>query len=78
MANLQLQQPDPFNFHNPDEWTKWKRQYKLQFRTASRLKSADETCQVSTLFYCMGEEAEDVLTSTEISNKERKWYDEQV
>ena len=30
---------------------------------------------VSTLLYCMGEEAEDVLTSTEISDDERKRYD---
>ena len=74
MANLQLQPPDPFNFRNPDEWTKWKRRYE-QFRTASGLQSADETRQVSTLLYCMGEEAEDVLTSTGISDEEWKWYD---
>ena len=28
MANLRLQPPDPFNFHSPDEWTKWKRRYR--------------------------------------------------
>ena len=74
MANLRLQPPDPFNFRNPDEWTKWKRRYE-QFRTASGLKSADETRQVSTLLYCMGEDAEDVLTSTGISDEDRKRYD---
>ena len=74
MANLRLQPPDPFNFRNPDEWTKWKGRYE-QFRTASGLKSADETRQVSTLLYCMGEEAEDVLTSTGISDEDRKRYD---
>ena len=73
MSNLQLQLPYPFNFHNPDEWTKWKRRYK-QFHTASGLTSADEAHQVSTL-YCMGAKAEDVLTSTGISNEEQKWYD---
>ena len=74
MANLQLQPPDPFNFRNPDEWRKWKRRYK-QFHTVSGLKSTDEAHQVSTLLYCMGEKAEDVLTSTGISDEERKWYD---
>ena len=74
MANLRLQPPDPFNFRNPDAWTKWKRRYE-QFRTASRLQSADETRQESTLLDCMGEEAEDVLTSTGISDEDRKRYD---
>ena len=74
MANLRLQPPDPFNFRKPDEWGKWKRRYE-QFRTASGLANEGETRQVSTLLYCMGEEAEDVLTSTGISDEDRKKYD---
>lgn len=69
MANLRFQPPNPFNFHKPDEWAKWKRQYE-QFRMASGLANEGETRQVSTLLYCMGEEAEDVLTSTEISDEQ--------
>ena len=30
--------------------------------------------QISTLLYCMGEEAEDVLTSTNISDDEKESY----
>ena len=44
-------------------------------KSPSGLKSADETRQVSTLLYCMGKEAEDVLTSTGISDEDRKRYD---
>ena len=51
----------------------WKRRYE-QFHTASGLTSADKAHQVSTL-YCMDAKAEDVLTSTGISDEERKWHD---
>ena len=69
MASLRLQPPDPFNFRNPDE--KWKRRSE-QFRSASGLESEGEQRQVSTLLYCLGEEADDVLTSTNISEEDRK------
>ena len=75
MASLGLQPPDPFNFRNPDEWPKWKRRFE-QFRSASGLESKGEQRQVSTLLYCLGEEADDVLTSTNISEENRKKYGE--
>ena len=74
MAQLQLQPPDPFNFKNPDEWPRWKRRFE-QFRSASGLTDDPEQRQVSTLLYCLGETAEDVLRSTHISDNERKKYD---
>ena len=73
MASAQLQQPESFNFRNPDDWAKWKRQFE-QFRSASGLAAEDEPRQVNTLLYCMGEEAEDALTSTGISAEERQTY----
>ena len=73
MANLRLQPPDPFNFRNPDEWPRWKRRFE-QFRTASGLSTEDDLRQVSTLLYCLGEEADDVLISTNISEEDRKVY----
>ena len=75
MANVRLQPPDRFNFRNPDEWpiSKWKRRFE-QFRSASGLATEDELRQVSTLLYCLGEEADDVLTSTNISEDDRKEY----
>ena len=45
-----------------------------QFRIASGLSKDDEDRQVSTLLYCLGEEAEDVLASTKIKDDEMKKY----
>ena len=69
------QTPDPFNFRNPDEWPRWKRRFE-QFRSASGLADEAELRQVSTLLYCLGEEADDVLTSTNITEENRKKYSE--
>ena len=74
MAQIRLQTPDPFNFKNPDDWPRWKRRFE-QFRVASGLKDEDATKQVSTLLYCLGEEAEAVLTSTNATAEDRKVYD---
>ena len=75
MASVPLQPPAKFNFRNPDEWPKWRRCFE-QFRVASGMASESEERQISTLLYCLGEEAEDVLTSTNISNDDRKQYDQ--
>ena len=77
MANVRLQPPDPFNFRTPDEWPRWKRRFE-QFRSASGLAQETDLRQVSTLLYCLGEEADDVLTSTDITVEDRKKYDEVV
>ena len=73
MASLLLQPLEPFQFARPDSWARWKRQYE-QFRVAAGLSGEDEQRQVNTLLYCLGPEAEDVLTSTGISSEERKKY----
>ena len=65
--------PEKFDFKKPDEWLKWKRRFE-QFLSASGLDQEDETRQVSTLLYCLGEEAHDVLTSTNIPEADRKKY----
>ena len=74
MAQLRLQPPEPFNFRNPDDWPRWKRRFE-QFRVASGLAGTDAVQQISTLLYCIGEEAEAVLTSTNITAEERGQYD---
>ena len=74
MAQIRLQTPDAFNFKEPEEWPRWKRRFE-QFRVASGLKGEDAEKQVSTLLYCLGEEAEAVLASTNITDEERKVYD---
>ena len=74
MASVKLQPPQPFNFQSPDEWPRWYRRFN-QFRLASGLSEEDKARQVCTLLYCMGETAEDVLSSTDITDDEKKDYD---
>ena len=73
MASVKLQPPQPFNFQSPDEWPRWYRRFN-QFRLASGLSEEDKARQVCTLLYCMGETAEDVLSSTDITDDEKKDY----
>ena len=74
MVTIQLKPPEPFNFKTPDEWPRWRRCFE-QFRVASGLGEESATKQISTLLYCLGEEAESVLTSTNATEDERKVYD---
>ena len=67
--------PQPFDFKKPDEWEKWKKRFEL-FLSASGLDREEETRKVSTLMYCLGEDAEGVLVSTNIRDDDRKKYQE--
>ena len=69
-TNLSLKPPGPANFRRLDKWPKWKHRF-YQYLPATGL---DRTNDLSTLFYCMGEDAEDVLTSTNITEAERAVY----
>jgi len=73
MAQLRLDPPAALNFQTPDDWPRWKKRFE-QYRTASGLTTADVTQHVSTLLYCIGEEAESVLASTNATDEERKSY----
>lgn len=70
---IRLQPPETFNFRQPDEWTRWKCRFE-QFRAASGLNEESGVKQVSTLLYCMGEEADTILCSTNATEDERKNY----
>ena len=65
----------PFVSTDPTNRGKWKRRFE-QFRLASGLSAESEERQVSTLLYTLGEDAEDVLSSTNISEDNRKKYAE--
>ena len=62
-----------FSFTKSDEWPKWKRRFE-QYRQASGLVEKDEQHQVNTLLYYLGEEVEEVLATTRISDDDRKKY----
>ena len=73
MAALQLKVPEPFDFKKPEEWPRWKKRFE-QFRITSGLGEESDQRQVSTLLYCLGEEADDVLSSTNITEAQRRRY----
>ncbi len=73
-ARIQLEPPKPFHFRTPDDWPRWKKRFEL-FRQASGLSTDVPVKQVNTLLYCIGEEAETVLTSTNTTDVERENYD---
>ena len=74
MASVRMQPPSSFDFKTPDEWPRWKCRFE-QFCLVSGLSAEDDDRQVSTLLYCMGEDTEDTLTSTNISAANHKKYD---
>ena len=73
MAGIHFQPPEKFDFKQPDEWPRWLKRFE-QFRIASGLSEESEKRQVNTLLYCLGEEGEDLLRSTNIIEDERKSY----
>jgi hypothetical protein len=66
--------PATFNFSNPDEWKRWRR-WKRRFEQYRCASGLDKERQVSTLLYCLGEEGEAVLISTNATEEERKSYE---
>jgi len=73
MAGMQFQTPEKFNLRQPDEWPCWHKRFE-QFCITSGLSTESQAHQVNTLFFCLGEEVEDLLCSTNITDNERKEY----
>ena len=71
MASLRVTPPEPFDFTTPDEWL----QRFQRFRIASGLALGDEEMQVNTLIYCMGDKADDILRSFQLSAEDEKNYE---
>ena len=72
MASFTLNPPTAYNFRQPEEWRKWLTRFE-QFRIASGLSTESGERQVSSLLYCMGVDAEDVLATTNISNDKKDY-----
>lgn len=78
MATIRLEPPPPLDFTDADSWPRWKKRFE-QFRIASGLCHEDESRQVSTLLYCLGEGAEEVLQATAVSlEKAKQRYDDAI
>ena len=70
MANpVSLLPPERFDFDHPDTWPRWIKRFE-RYRVASGLSAKDEQVQISTLIYAMGEEAEDILASFGLNERD--------
>ena len=72
-ATYQVTPPEQFTFSRPQEWPKWIRRFE-RFRNATGLATKEETVQVNTLIYTMGDEADDIFRSFGLSEEEKKVY----
>ena len=73
MASYQVPPPKSFDFSKPEEWPSWIRRFQ-RFRVASGLSEKSSENQVNTLMYTMGDIADDILTSFELTKEEKKTY----
>lgn len=73
-THVPLLPPEGFDFAHPQSWTKWRKRFE-RYRLASGLSEKDEAIQVSALIYAMGEKAEEILDSCELSEADAMKYD---
>ena len=69
----QVQPPEPFTFTRPVDWPKWLRRFE-RFRTASGLAEKADIVQVNTFLYSMGDEADDILRSFNLTEAQQAEY----
>ena len=74
IANFQVSLPDKFSF-KPDDWPKWIQRFE-RFRKAAGLDKQRGENQVNTLIYAMGDQADDILVSFELTPEQEKNYEE--
>ena len=73
MASYQIPAIETFDFNTPSEWPSWIRRFK-RFRQASGLSAKSEESQVNTLIYSMGDKADNILQSFNLSEEDVKKY----
>ncbi len=72
-TTYQVTPPSKFSFKSVD-WPRWIRRFKC-FRMATELDKKDEEKQVNALIYTMGDEADDILLSFNLSAEDLKRYE---
>ena len=72
-TTYQVTPPSKFSFKAVG-WTRWIRRFE-RFRMATELDKKDEAKQVNTLIYTMGDEADDILLSFNLSPEDLQRYD---
>ncbi|KAM7314179.1 hypothetical protein ISCGN_003964 [Ixodes scapularis] len=66
--------PEKLDFRNPNDWKRWITRWE-RYRIISGLHLRDASTQVNTFLYAMGREAEDVLSSLNLTENELIDYD---
>ena len=64
-----LNPPERFDFSEPAGWTRWSNRWR-RYREASGLDTRPEKEQINTFIYTLGEQAEDILLSRGIEEKD--------
>jgi hypothetical protein len=65
--------PERFDFSKAEEWSKWIRRFE-RFRIAAGLAPTDDESHVNTLIYCIGDKADDIMTTFDLTEQKRKKY----
>ena len=73
MTSFRVQLPEKFDFSRQEEWPKWSRRFE-RFRQASGLVKEEEESQINTLIYAMGDQADDILNSFNLTTTQLKQY----
>ena len=74
MASFSITPPETFTFSQPDNWPKWSHRFEC-FRQASGLQAKSQESQINTLIYTMGDQADDIFLSFQLSDEDQKKYD---
>ena len=73
MASYQIPAIEAFDFSTPTEWPNWIRRFE-RFRKASGIAEKSEESQIDTLIYSMGDKADDILQSFNLSEEALESY----
>ena len=71
MASYQIPAIEAFDFSTPTEWPNWIRRFE-RFRNASGIADKSQESQIDTLIYSMGDKADDILQSFNLSEEDLK------
>ena len=73
MASYQIPAIEAFDFSTPTEWPNWIHHFQ-RFRNASEIADKFQGSQIDTLIYSMGDKADDILQSFNLSKEDLKSY----
>jgi hypothetical protein len=71
MATFKVSNPEQFDFSKPEGWQQYIHRFE-RFRRAIGLIDKDGTIQVNTLIYCMGSEADEIFSSFQLTDDNKK------